>query len=243
MSNLNMQRFWEGLSALAMSAVTAYLLLTQKFIALVHPRHEIFLWIFAVILFLWSINSFYLLTKQMYKKQYLHCLTLLIPFLFLALPLATGTVYSQAALPEDVAPQKETFGYKLEEVAGNGFIIEDKLVLLNSKNFYRSIIQLTKRIDDFQDHEIIFTGYVSRHDKTLPPKDFTLSRVLMICCAADVAPYGIACHYEGPLDLKDGQWITVRGTIKKRNFYGQQHPLVIVEDVLPAEKIPGYVYP
>lgn len=118
----------------------------------------------------------------------------------------------------------------------------NQTITLTSDNFYNTILKLHNHLDDYQGYEIIMTGFISYDDDILGPNDFKLSRILMICCVADMAPFGIVCHYDGNR-IEQNQWYTVKGIIGKRNFHGLQQPYVDIQLIQKDKPIPGYVYP
>lgn len=244
-TKFNLQALLECIASLGLGLTLMHLILTNQYINFVHPRHEFFLWLLAILLLLWSVLSGSQMKLYHYKKSYSHLLTLAIPLFIFLLPLFNEGVYSQATA--DVNTVKSSikaapFGVDPEKDPA-GILIEDKEIVLNTKNYYRTVLTMTNRVEDFQDYDIIMTGYVSKHDKTLKDKDFFLSRVLMICCAADVAPFGLPCQYKGKEELHEGQWIMIKGKVSKRNYHGLIQPYIIIEKVAPAAPIPGYIYP
>ena len=65
--------------------------------------------------------------------------------------------------------------------------------------------------DQYVGYKIYMTGYVNRDDNTLKANEFTLSRMSMACCIADVAPIGLTMHKKRrriPLAIK--KWVNCR---------------------------------
>ncbi|WP_343216272.1 hypothetical protein [Clostridium frigoris] len=74
--------------------------------------------------------------------------------------------------------------------------------------------------------------------------EFVPARLMMTCCAADLAPVGLLANYDKAKDLKQDTWIKVTGKIKDLNYNGEKTPIIIVESIKNTEKPKiEYVYP
>jgi len=75
---------------------------------------------------------------------------------------------------------------------------------------------------------------------------FLAGRYFMVCCAADLAVYGIICESDARSGLKEEQWITVTGTIKKYEYNDTVIPMLtdvtITEAEAPASEYIYYNY-
>ena len=69
-----------------------------------------------------------------------------------------------------------------------GISKEKKEIVLNSDNFYQTIVKVGSNAEQYKDYTVYMTGYVNREDNTLKSNEFTISRMAMACCIADVAP-------------------------------------------------------
>ena len=87
------------------------------------------------------------------------------------------------------------------------------------------------------------TGYVNREDNTLKANEFTISRMAMACCIADVAPIGMTAFKTDGDSLQNEQWVSIEGKVSTRDFHGRQQPYVEITKIKSAEPILGYVYP
>ncbi len=65
----------------------------------------------------------------------------------------------------------------------------------------------------------------------------------MICCVNDMSPFGIGCNVQGARHYPEYTWVAVKGKIKSSTYHGMNRPLIDVEEVRPAGRIEGYVYP
>ena len=73
--------------------------------------------------------------------------------------------------------------------------------------------------------------------------EFIPARLLMVCCAADLVPYGLVCRYDKISELENGTWLTVTGTLAVRDYRGSPEPQIDVEKLEPAEAVDAYLYP
>lgn len=124
----------------------------------------------------------------------------------------------------------------------DGIDDDNRAIVLQSHNFYNTILKIYKHIDQYKGYEITMTGFISKDDRSLVGNEFVVARILMICCIADVAPFGLVCEYDGQA-LLPKQWYTVRGIIDERSYRGQRQPYVHIKIIQPADPIDGFVYP
>lgn len=64
---------------------------------------------------------------------------------------------------------------------------------------------------------------------------FLAGRYFMVCCAADLAVNGVMCESDKRSDLKEGQWITVTGTIVQNEYDGMTVPMFTNVTMTQAE--------
>jgi putative membrane protein len=72
-------------------------------------------------------------------------------------------------------------------------------------------------------------------------KHFLAGRYFMVCCAADLVGYGIACESDIRSELKDDEWITVKGSITEYDYNGYQVPM-LTEVTITKAKAPEVEY-
>lgn len=73
--------------------------------------------------------------------------------------------------------------------------------------------------------------------------EFVPVRLVMTCCVADVSPCGFICKYNKASDLESNTWVTVEGTISKRERNGQEDPQIDVTNISSADSTEDYIYP
>ena len=124
-----------------------------------------------------------------------------------------------------------------------GISKDKKEIVLNSDNFYQTIVKVGSNADQYKDYTVYMTGYVNREDNTLKSNEFTISRMAMACCIADVAPIGMTAYKTDGDSLQNEQWVSIEGKISTRDFHGRKQPYVEITKIKSAEPILGYVYP
>ncbi len=129
------------------------------------------------------------------------------------------------------------------EAKDPGISKSKKEIVLNSDNYYRTIVALGSKPEDYVGYKIYMTGYVNRDDNTLKSNEFTLSRMAMACCIADVSPIGLTMHKNDGDSYSNKQWVTVEGTVSTRDFHGRKQPYIEINKTKDAQEILGYVYP
>jgi putative membrane protein len=77
--------------------------------------------------------------------------------------------------------------------------------------FALKVSRIWRRPGKFSGKIVVLTGFVSS-DATFGPGGFFLTRLLMVCCAADCMPVGFYC-LPGKVQLSEGQWVSLAGRI------------------------------
>jgi len=114
--------------------------------------------------------------------------------------------------------------------------------------FALKVSRIWKRPGKFSGKTVLLTGFISP-DATFGPGGFFLTRMLMVCCAADCMPVGFYC-LPGKVQLPEGEWVTLAGRIgvsmAKLTGWDSPRPVPVltVLEVRPVEapRVP-YVYP
>ena len=114
--------------------------------------------------------------------------------------------------------------------------------------FALKVSRIWKRPGKFSGKTVLLTGFVSP-DATFGPGGFFLTRMLMVCCAADCMPVGFYC-LPGKIPLPEGEWVTLAGRVgvsmAKLTGWDSPRPVPVltVLEVRPVEapRVP-YVYP
>lgn len=248
LTHINKQALCEACLSILLALLISYLLVSGIYKSLVSPRSFYWLWFFVALLFIWGLLSAKRLFTVQYQQKYWHCFTCIIPLILLSVPLLIYPNYAIAS-PSDnkeisvVSIDDKPFGYDLEAVTGDGIDRTHKRILLNSNNYYKTILQITKNVDEFKGYEVVMTGFVSYSSPELTGNEFTTSRLLLICCLADLASFGMVTEPPNNERLPEGTWITVKGYINTRMNHGRLRPYVTNVEIMDAMPIDGYIYP
>ncbi len=97
-------------------------------------------------------------------------------------------------------------------------------------------------IDKYIGFKISIKGFVYK-DLELDEDEFVPARLMMTCCAADLSPCGFVCKYNKASELEGDTWVTVEGTIIKKERNGIEDPQIDVNNISSADPTEDYIYP
>ena len=221
----------KGLLYLTLGICCVYLIVTGRYLNYIAPRYELLLGISSIALILGGLATVIWAPSRYYKHNWRSIVPIIIPVVLLIVPpvLVPNTgVHGAARVNDDT----------------NNFDFTDKKeIVLNSDNFYQTIVKVGSNVEQYKDYTVYMTGYVNRDDNTLKSNEFTISRMAMSCCIADVAPIGMTAYKTDGDSLANEQWVSIEGKVSTRDFHGRQQPYVEITNIKSAEPILGYVYP
>lgn len=98
-------------------------------------------------------------------------------------------------------------------------------------------LDVMDHIERYEGKKITFTGMVLRPEQ-FPAGCFVPGRMVMTCCADDIAFLGFVCKYDKASELQNRQWVNVTVTVKKEYWadYKGEGPVLYAQDVSVAEK-------
>lgn len=258
-SSVNYACILQSLTFLGAAGATAFLLITGKYLQFVIPRFIYLGWFFVAILLIWSVANFAYRRRPSYRCSYSGTLLLLIPLLLWILPPpstlpggaitnatagAVGTSQSVGAINKSGLPDTSQFNNLIPgNLPMNGIDDEKKLIVLNSENYYSTLVKITNHIDQYQGYTVLSTGYILRDPTFVHSGNYVLARVVMACCIADAAPMGLQITDPNAKDKENGHWYTMKGRLKKETYHGLPVAVLELDQVEPTEPIQGYVYP
>ena len=136
---------------------------------------------------------------------------------------------------ESEAPPADTYDDPLE--------LSGDTIVVNDGNYVMWDNELYSNMEKYKGKNIEITGKVLK-DEEMEADEFGVIRMMMSCCAADLQPVGLICHYDGADGLKGDSWVAVKGKIVLEEYEGELYPVISVESVQKAEKPKDeYVYP
>lgn len=128
-----------------------------------------------------------------------------------------------------------------------GLDVKNKKITVANHDFSLWISELCANTEKYKGYTVVMTGFVFKDQETFQKDQFVPARLMMSCCAADLAPAGLLCKYDKAVELKKDSWVTVEGTlfIGKTKYGNQEYdePQISVTKITPAQKVDGYVYP
>ncbi|MDD7290456.1 MAG: TIGR03943 family protein [Veillonella caviae] len=230
-----------------------YLIVTNQYKLYVSPRYELFLLLAGIATLCMGILTIAWAPPKQYKHIWKSIIPILLPIVLLVVPpiLVPNTIQVQGvgAVTED----RNDFNFSQDDISEvitinnaakePGISKSKKEIVLNSDNYYQTIITMGSHPEEYIGYKLYMTGYVNRDDNTLKANEFTVSRMAMSCCIADVAPIGMTMHKDNGDTISNDEWITIEGSVSTRNFHGRQQPYIEVQKIKNAEPILGYVYP
>lgn len=148
---------------------------------------------------------------------------------------------SALAESEEPTAQEEVTAQASDD---NGLLQPEDMLVMDSNNFYRCIMEICDNLDKYIGTPIEVTGFVFREVNSVKDDQFVPARMLMTCCAADLMPVGLLCCYEGTGALSEGDWVKVTGTIEEVEYKGSKIPCILADSV-EGTRAPedSYIYP
>ena len=128
-----------------------------------------------------------------------------------------------------------------------GLDIQNKRITVSNEDFALWLAEMNANDVQYEGYTIVITGYVMNDFKIPKENEFTVSRLAMTCCIADVSPTGIRCIYDKASELDSESWVTVEGTLSigeyQYNDITLKEPQIHVTKITPTDPVEGYVYP
>lgn len=259
--NFNSQIVLECLSMFAPAVAMLVSVFDGTYLHYVVPRTKPFLLFAAAVLFCWTAAGLSRVRQPRYRHRAAHALVLAIPALLLlrsSAPLAVSDFSFASSLGDPASeffeeslrglPESEKFAFdKWSAVASRPPFeptMEGGAIIVRSEDFYPLVALLHSDADRYEGVPIRIEGFVFRESVELEENQFILARLLMWCCAADVAPFGPVCEYEGASTLEEGTWVALEGTVRVGEYEGEKEPRIVVSGIetgLEPER--DYIYP
>lgn len=128
-----------------------------------------------------------------------------------------------------------------------GLDMQNKKITVSNDDFALWLAEIDSNSRQYEGYTIVMTGYVVNNFKIPKENEFTVSRLAMTCCIADVSPTGLRCIYDKASELDSESWVTVEGTLsiveKQYNDITLKEPQIHVTKITPTDPVEGYVYP
>lgn len=211
--------------------------ITGKIYYFLHPRLFIYSVFASVMLFILFIFEVYKLFKAD-KHHHKHRVRILPYFMFVIFIFVCG-VYEFENSTQNIAKNKEA-NFTMP-IMSKGEVVSEGLINVDNKNYLDVMEELQNNLDKYVGREIVIDGFVFRN-KDFTKNQFVVARMLVTCCAADAQVVGLMV--EGSFNVKENEWVRVRGNIKKGSYDKQEIPVIDAKSVdLIKKPKEEYIYP
>lgn len=130
-----------------------------------------------------------------------------------------------------------------EEILLNGYDEENKMITVSHEEFSQWFNEIYINIDKYIGYKISIKGFVYKDLESMDEDEFVPARLMMTCCVADLSPCGFICKYSKASELEEDSWVTVEGTISKKENNGAEDPQIDVNKISPTDPTEDYIYP
>lgn len=235
-----------------------YTIITKRTVYYVHPRIIPYLFIASVVFILVAFVKLYYLLKGRLNSQEISSLLIYLFPLMVALIFPAESINSQTGMINELdltakVNKSETIARKdLEEytVIENIDLQKPELqksegrIEVTNENYYSYLSEIYENLNDFIGREIEVVGFVYRDNEQFAEDQFVPARLMMVCCAADMAPVGMMCRYDDASALVADTWYKVIGIIRETQFNNEKIPYIEVSQLIPTEAPEEeYIYP
>jgi putative membrane protein len=169
-------------------------------------------------------------------------LALLVPLLYLALPV--HTILGESAFKSrfiGVGPMSAEATLPRPDVAADPAFQPPEGVppaVAPGPPRERTILEIFRNPQRYRNQRVVFTGMILRDEKLKPffgGRDTAVYRFLITCCAADAMPLAIALDSPQAADLANDQWVRVEGIFHLDQIAGRPVPRVEAAILTPVE--------
>ena len=133
----------------------------------------------------------------------------------------------------------------IESDAAKAFNSDSDFITVSDDDFLAWYADAYDNPGKYEGKTIKIKGTVFRM-KDFGKDEFVPARMSMVCCAADLAPYGFICKSSSASQWKDNDWVYVTAKIKVEyeKHMDMKAPVLYALDITKAEKPEDeYVYP
>ncbi|AEY67876.1 TIGR03943 family protein [Clostridium sp. BNL1100] len=163
----------------------------------------------------------------------------MLPCIILAIPLLAGTI--TPAAPVDSSGIKANTGQIQHERDRNlpetQLKNDTDIVNISDDEYLKWYTDACENPDKYDNKTVRVKGTVFRMDG-FSRNEFIPARMSMVCCAADLVPYGFICKYRDAEKWKNGEWVYVTAKIKieYEPHMKKEMPILYGISVTPAQK-------
>ncbi|KHD34142.1 hypothetical protein NL50_17915 [Clostridium acetobutylicum] len=219
-----------------------YLISSKKLYLFIHPKMTAYI-IFAFVIFF--ILIIFQLKKLFTKKN--HSSLKAASSIFFV-PLILAYIINPQGLNSNIAEKKGITELSSIESTSGASKSKSDYIKLNDENFSDMTTEITNNIIKYKGKNIELSGFIYK-DTSFPKNHFVIARMLIVCCAADAEVIGLTCYTDTFTDLKENDWVTIKGTISSMKNFDKEDtsqniiPVINVKSVHSIQKPSNpYIY-
>jgi len=245
-NHLNLNSAIKSLLLLGFAAFFLFTIVTGTVSMYVHPRLIPYMLFAAAVMLIIAGLLLGELFKPTEKKENAWPLLFFIVPLMMAFALPAQSVNaSTGAVGEvELAASNSTGDAAVNGAADEGLPLQNGILIMDGHNYYRCLNEIYADMDRYEGTKIELVGFVWNESEVFADNEFVPARLMMVCCAADMAPVGFLCRYEEASKLEADSWVKVSGTIGKTEYDGETIPYIDAQSVESTDKPEeDYIYP
>lgn len=149
-----------------------------------------------------------------------------------------------------VSPQAEVIFEdeegEIENIYGEDEVpydVQSPVIRIVNEDYGIWFVDMMDNMERYDGKIVEITGKVMR-PQGFPEKVFVTGRMAVTCCADDVTFLGYVCKYPGAVEVKEGQWITLRAKVRyaRLSVYDGLGPVLEAQEITPVEPVEEMVY-
>jgi putative membrane protein len=198
-----------------------------------------FAFVFFVILAVYQLGRIFTSKKES-KIKY--------GYLIFMVPLILGIYVNPQGLNADAAENKgiyvngeNHFDHEHIHNAVKVNYLDKDEIILNEKNFLDVINELNTHTEECKGKKVEFSGFILK-EKNLDKSEFLVGRMILSCCAADAQGIAILCQHDNIQNLKQDQWVKIKGIVDTTKDKKGGRMLVIKVESIETIDIPVNKY-
>jgi len=230
---------------IAIASLLLVAMISKKINYYVHPRFYAGIWVSIIALFLFSISLISRIKKARHNVNVRH-------YMLFALPLVAALIFpaggakgkdmtiAKSEIVASSSEQKKTKRETDKSITDDTSLTEkevvdfsekyakyvvDGVMVINDDIFADWYSDVYAKLNNFVGKKCTYLAQVYSMED-FKANQFLAGRYFMVCCAADMVGYGITCESNIRSELKEGEWITVTGTIAEYEYNGHMVPLL-----------------
>lgn len=119
---------------------------------------------------------------------------------------------------------------------------QSELIEINDSNYIEAIREINSHPQDYQGKQFRITGFIYK-GASKAPDEFSMTRYVIVCCAADALPVGLYCKANHAPEYREGTWYLAQGVLQMGEGVDKEKPILVINVMQQIEKpTTPYVY-